>query len=135
MKKVEIYGSTYFCHPIYDKYATNGFLPIVDIVKKINYFGVEIHDGYSFVKMEKEIYPLHKFVWECFNGVVPEGKVVVHIDGDKSNNVISNLELTTPNENEVGIMDRLHNIEHILLLIKNDIKILRFNNCSSVNKK
>ena len=122
MKKVEIYGSTYFCHPIYDKYATNGFLPIVDIVKKINYFGVEIHDGYSFVKMEKEIYPLHKFVWECFNGIIPEGKVVVHIDGSKRNNVISNLDLTSPNENDVGIIVRLLKTEDILFLMKNQLQ-------------
>ena len=111
MKTISIEGRTYYCHPIYDKYAVNGFSPILDVVKKEHYFGVVIYDGYSFVKMGKENYPLHNFVWECFNGIVPEGKVVVHIDGNKRNNVISNLDLTTPNENDVGIIVRLRNIE------------------------
>ena len=72
--------------------------------------------------MGKENYPLHNFVWECFNGIVPEGKVVVHIDGNKRNNVISNLDLTTPNENDVGIIVRLRNIEDNLFWINNKLQ-------------
>ena len=122
MGTISIKGRTYYCHPIYNKYAVNGFSPIIDVVKKENYFGVEIYDGYSFVKMGKENYPLHNFVWECFNGIIPEGKVVVHIDGNKRNNVISNLDLTTPNENDVGIIVRLLKTEDILFLMKNQLQ-------------
>ena len=36
---------------------------------------------------------LHRYVWEYYNGEIPEGYHVHHIDHDKSNNDISNLEL------------------------------------------
>lgn len=36
---------------------------------------------------------LHRAVWEHFNGEIPKGYVVHHIDGDKSNNDIKNLQL------------------------------------------
>ncbi len=36
---------------------------------------------------------LHVYVWELFNGKVPEGYDVHHIDGNKKNNEIENLEI------------------------------------------
>ena len=41
---------------------------------------------------------LHVYVWECSNGEIPTGCVIHHIDHDKSNNDISNLELLTEEE-------------------------------------
>ena len=35
---------------------------------------------------------LHRLIWESYNGEVPEGMVIHHIDGNKTNNNISNLE-------------------------------------------
>ena len=34
MNTISIRGRTYYCHPIYDKYAVNGFSPIIDVVGK-----------------------------------------------------------------------------------------------------
>ena len=42
---------------------------------------------------------VHRLVWEAFNGKIPEGMQVNHIDEDKSNNTIENLNLMTPKEN------------------------------------
>ena len=42
----------------------------------------------------------HRIVWERFNGPVPEGMQVHHIDGNKINNDIGNLELLTPLEHK-----------------------------------
>lgn len=42
---------------------------------------------------------VHKFVWEYFNGPVEEGKVLDHIDGDRSNNRLDNLRAVTQREN------------------------------------
>lgn len=41
---------------------------------------------------------LHVYVWESHNGRVPEGYHVHHIDFDKSNNEIENLQLLTAEE-------------------------------------
>lgn len=42
---------------------------------------------------------LHQIVWEAFNGEIPEGYEVDHIDNDPSNNNLSNLQLLTHEEN------------------------------------
>jgi hypothetical protein len=38
-------------------------------------------------------------VYECFNGIIPEGKVIDHIDNVKINNNIENLQCVTHQEN------------------------------------
>ena len=42
---------------------------------------------------------LHRCVWEAFRGPIPAGMTVNHIDGDKANNRLDNLELLTNAEN------------------------------------
>jgi hypothetical protein len=41
----------------------------------------------------------HRWLWESFVGAVPKGKQINHIDGNKLNNSLDNLELSTPKEN------------------------------------
>ena len=38
---------------------------------------------------------IHRLVWETFNGNIPKGYEINHIDHDKSNNSLANLELVT----------------------------------------
>lgn len=67
-------------------------------MEKYQYF-----NGYKFTRDEKTGYYLnstlrmriHRYVWEYYNGKIPDGYHVHHIDGDKSNNDISNLRLLT----------------------------------------
>lgn len=42
---------------------------------------------------------LHRVIWECVNGEIPEGMQVNHIDENKNNNSIFNLNLMTCKEN------------------------------------
>jgi len=42
----------------------------------------------------------HRVVWENHNGAIPDGYQVHHIDGNKLNNDISNLELVNPKEHK-----------------------------------
>ena len=41
---------------------------------------------------------LHREVWKHFNGEIPEGYVIHHIDGDPSNNDLANLQMLTRSE-------------------------------------
>lgn len=41
---------------------------------------------------------LHRYVWEKFNGPIPNGYIVHHIDHDKSNNTIDNLSIMTQSD-------------------------------------
>ena len=46
---------------------------------------------YGYVNVN--IYPLHRVIWECVNGEIPDGYDVHHIDHNPLNNSIYNLEL------------------------------------------
>lgn len=48
---------------------------------------------------EKTYHWLHRLVWEAFNGPIPDGMQVNHINEDKMDNRVENLNLMTPIEN------------------------------------
>jgi len=41
----------------------------------------------------------HRAVWEAFNGPIPEGLTINHLNGVKTDNRVENLEVCTPSEN------------------------------------
>lgn len=55
-------------------------------------------DGYLVVSSELGG-SIHRILCECFKGGIPKGMVVDHIDGDKQNNNLDNLEIVTYSEN------------------------------------
>lgn len=58
------------------------------------YMGVSICENAKAVRVL-----LHRLIAETFLGPCPDGYVVNHIDGDKTNNGIDNLEYVTPEQN------------------------------------
>ena len=50
---------------------------------------------------------VHRFVWEAFNGPIPKGMTIDHINGDKTDNRLSNLQLLTPSQNNSKDKQRL----------------------------
>ena len=42
---------------------------------------------------------IHRLVWQTFNGPIPEGLQINHIDENPQNNSLDNLNLMTPKEN------------------------------------
>ena len=61
------------------------------------------HRGYYQVQLWKQSigkrYMVHRLVWEAFNGSIPEGLQVNHINEVKTDNRLSNFNLMTPKEN------------------------------------
>ena len=59
--------------------------------------------GYIIIGLHKDggmkQHQLHRLVYEAFIGTIPNGMQVNHIDENKANNRVSNLNLLTPKEN------------------------------------
>ena len=55
--------------------------------------------GYLSVIIGGKSYRVHRLVWETFVGPIQKGMQVNHIDEDKTNNRLDNLNLMTPSEN------------------------------------
>lgn len=56
-------------------------------------------DGYRTIAINNIQYMYHRIVWVYFNGAIPEGYSIDHIDGDPTNNDLSNLRLVTTDQN------------------------------------
>lgn len=79
--------------------SKNGMAIVKECILKHN-----IHkDGYHYIQLhndgERKHFLVSRLVYEAFSGEIPEGMQVNHIDEDKNNNAIYNLNLMTPSEN------------------------------------
>lgn len=69
-------------------------------------------DGYRYLNIDiygkKYTFILHQIIWVYFRGPVPEGYEVDHIDNNKLNNSVDNLQLLTPEQNNKkgGLLNR-----------------------------
>ena len=105
MTTITINKCVYSVHPIYDLYAADSDGNIINIIKKVPHIGNEDHFGYMKCCVRKhgksgvKGYKVHRFVWECFNGIIPEGKVIDHINNKKVDNRLCNLQLVTQQKN------------------------------------
>lgn len=55
--------------------------------------------GYFVTRINGKCIGVHRLVWLFHNGEIPEGMVIDHIDGDTTNNNISNLRVVTRRHN------------------------------------
>lgn len=53
----------------------------------------------SRVSINKIHFRVHRVIWEMFNGPIPKGYVIDHLDGNPHNNKISNLACKTQRQN------------------------------------
>ena len=103
--KIIIKKCVYKLHPMYDLYAGSKDGRVVNIIKKIPLLGNMQNSGYLGCMVRKhaqsgqKTYQVHQFIWECFNGVIPEGKVIDHINNNKEDNRLCNLQLLTNQQN------------------------------------
>jgi hypothetical protein len=64
--------------------------------KPAGYIGTK---GYPTVAFRGGYYRIHRIVWAMEVGPIPDGMQVDHVDGDRTNNRLSNLRLATPHQN------------------------------------
>jgi len=71
----------------------------IEIMRKT--FGSTTSDGYKQVGISSHPFLVHRLVMTAFNGVIGDGLVVNHIESDRTNNRLDNLEITTYSGNSV----------------------------------
>lgn len=75
------------------------------------------HSGYLNCTLTKngvaKTFQVHRLVFEAFNGKIPKDLAVDHIDNDRRNNNLENLQLLTKSENSrKAQLGRKHTKEH-----------------------
>ena len=98
-------GKTYFIHPIYNNYAGSEDGYIINCKRLIPRKGILHLTGYLQTSVCNQngikIFYVHRFVYECINGPIPDGMEINHINNDKQDNCIENLELVTRQQNMI----------------------------------
>ena len=97
-------GKKFFIHPVYKKYAANEDGEIMNIRLRKARKGNLINNGYlkcGITTGENKIksYLSHRFVFECFYGLIEKNKQINHINSIRTDNRIKNLEVVTASEN------------------------------------
>ena len=103
-QNVSIKCETFYYHPVYTNYGANKFGQIFNKKTKRCSIGNLQSTGYMRITLTQNGKPLksfctHRLVYECINGPIPDGMQINHIDSNRQNNCIDNLELVTPSEN------------------------------------
>ena len=103
MIRIGINECVYYVHPVYDLYASDKNGNVINLIKKVPNKGYN-NRGYLRTSVRKyggryKGYLVHRFVWECFNGIIPEEKEIDHINNNKKDNRLCNLQLLTHQQN------------------------------------
>ena len=104
-KIIKFQNKKFYFHLIYKKYAaskdgqvySNKHKIIIKQNLKKGGGGYLYFNAYN--ETGRKAYSISRFVYECFNGIIEDDKEVDHIDNNKINNKISNLQLLTHEEN------------------------------------
>ena len=105
MSNIEINNCVYKVHPVYNLYASDENGNIKDLVKQVPSTGNKRKNGYLFCSVRRhgqngqKDYYVHRFVYECFNGIIPDGEVIDHVNNIKDDNRLCNLQVVTSSEN------------------------------------
>ena len=126
MKQITKFGCIYNLHPIHDLYASDDDGHIIDINEKKN-IQVQKHEDYLYINVKSQgsefaiPYSIQRFVWECFNSIVPKFSVIEHINNNERDNRLSNLQLVSKNIRKYYIIE-YNVIENLFYKMTVDIK-------------
>jgi hypothetical protein len=92
-------------HPVCKSYQANRNGEVFNINNNKKVHGSQNSQGYTFLTLQtnegKKIKYLHVFVYECFYGLVPKGCEIDHINRNKQNNILGNLQCLTIREHRM----------------------------------
>jgi hypothetical protein len=77
--------------------------PKTNRVKAGDVAGQPKASGYRYVGVGKKRYLAHRVVWEMHNGPIPPNTDIDHLNGDKSDNRLSNLRVATRSQNMTNV--------------------------------
>ena len=104
-RQIRIKNIDYWKHPVYDLYAADMDGNVINIEKKVPMRGNKLPNGYLRIMVRRKNhksrknYLVHRFVYECIFGIIPAGMVIDHLNSDKEDNSLINLQLVTTKEN------------------------------------
>ena len=113
-------GKKFFIHPVYKKYAANEDGEIMNIRLRNPRKGNLINTGYLrfsifLEKNKNKTYSSHRFVFECFYGLIEKNKQINHINSIRTDNRIKNLEA----ELQAKTLKNQQKTEILVLIAKN----------------
>lgn len=104
MAKTEKQFAQHYLHK--DYYATSDG-EVISFKGKIPKFITQCRHGRGYTQFQVSVnskgisYLTHRFVYEAFFGEIPEVMQIHHIDHDKQNNTLDNLQMVTDEENKL----------------------------------
>lgn len=120
-------------HPVYESYAAHTDGRVMNIVSSKPIKACISNNGYTFMNLTNDHKHyrqyVHRFVWECYNGIIPEKHHIDHIDSIKTNNSLINLQCLSPkdhakktsNDNPFSYIKTNHKIARPILCEKDGI--------------
>ena len=91
-------------HPIYNLYYGSKCWRYVHKDRQVINIGRKDRNGYLSCMIRAEggkqkRYYVHRFIWECYNGLIPDGFVIDHCNDIRYDNRLCNLQLVTQQGN------------------------------------
>lgn len=89
----------FYFHPIYNRYAASkdgqifGKKHKIILKQNVNKGNGGYLHFFAYNEKGRRFYSVARFVYECFNDVIPNDKQIDHIDNNKNNNRLDNLQL------------------------------------------
>ena len=95
-RKFTVNGTKFYKHPIYSDYASSKsgkVFSLKDNKEKKTFFNGAYYRFTIINERRPMFYELHGFVFESINNITVPGYKILHQDGNKKNNHISNLRI------------------------------------------